>query len=126
MLDKLIEVFENISSRRRFIGRSSAQAIALMAGVFGFTQLAEAGCCGVRTGCCCLCKISDSNCQQTCKDFHGSAHWCWTCAAPLGTMSCYECFFNTGGCGGTCQGCESQNVLCSQAQLAGICPGGNC
>src|SRR2546430_68733 len=114
MLDKMLDIFEAVSSRRGFIGRTSARIMALSAGVLGFNRLAEAcSCpCGFSTFCCCLCKTSSSDCVSTCTA--PKVRWCWTCyygGFPGPAVNCFECF--TSNCGGTCGNCGS-NVVCSQ------------
>ena len=77
MLEKLIGMVETVSSRRGFIGRGSAKVTALMAGILGFTRLAEGAC--LQFGCCCLCKNPTTNCQNDCAAMSGSAFWYWCC-----------------------------------------------
>jgi hypothetical protein len=125
MLEKLVEVLENISSRRTFIGRFSGQVTALIAGILGFTRPAGAKTCncGTQVGGCCLCSQSDSNCQNKCRNTPGTAFWCWVGYVNGQAWSCFECFNSTTGCGGNC---PCTNLLCSQATQFATCPSGSC
>src|SRR6266566_5508159 len=128
MWERLTEVFEKVSSRRNFIGRGSARLVALMAAVFGFSssKLAKAQglrvnpdnpepkCqCGHSYACCCLCDYNDPSCINSCDHTPGACSWAWSCPDLVTGQRflCYECFWNPGACGGTCDVCV--NALCS-------------
>lgn len=118
MFRKLTELFETVSSRRSFIGRSGVRITALMAAMFGFTRRAEAGncpsgCSGHSVECCCLCLPHENTCWNNCSALSGSCSWYWPCWTDTGYMrTCFECFWNSGACSGNCADCI--NAYCSQ------------
>ena len=127
MSEKLTELFERLSNRRTFIGRISAQIVALIASFFGFSRIAQAAykcsnSCdnsGYATGCCCLCKPSNPLCDQQCAS--PKCQWFWVNYCDDGTgmhhWLCFECFNSSAQCSGNCNVCS--NAFCSKATQYG-------
>jgi hypothetical protein len=122
MSAKIIRFIGAAIDRRQFLGKMTASAGALVAGVFVAPKPAYA--CG---NCCHLCFASSGCSGQDCS-------WAWTCSDDV---SCHyywceefihllphnqctsPCGFNN-YCGG---GCASAGVYCSQATMSGQIPG---
>src|SRR5579871_2770575 len=116
MSDRLLRMFEAISSRRSLIGEVSAKVTALLVGVFGFAGRGDAKqCnCGQAISCCCLCGSNDSGCITTCKAMHYFG-WAWVCPNGPTQTCCFECFnAGTPKCGGSCSNCQA-GAFCSSA-----------
>ena len=126
MLDKLIQLFEDVSSRRGFVGRCSARVTALMVSICGLEHLAEAKqcICGYPTDCCCLCTPSSPSCITECKGLHYFGWW-WVCGGGITSRCCFECFQYQSSCGGTCGICPGAYCSYSDGNLSD-CSGASC
>ncbi len=108
MSDKLMSGLKDVATRRGFIGRSAAAAAALVAGVFGLSNTAEA----VTFGCCNLC-VSSSTCTGC------ACTWSWVCCVGTAQCPCYsckECYRPGFACNGGCTG-----VYCSTGKKLNVC-----
>lgn len=97
----LAKLLDDITSRRTFIGRASAQALALTTALFGFTKTASAGGCS-------LCLEPTSECEHEC----GYCYWCW----PAGDRMCCECYLMESNCDGS--NCDDVLWSCEEGPLA--------
>jgi hypothetical protein len=110
MSDFIEKAVRRVSSRRGFVAKLGARALAMTAAVFGLDGPAV----GQDGSGCNLCYESTDDCVGQCS-LDGGAVWCWQ-SAFYPDLFCCECYFGTNGC--DVWPCEY--AVCSQYYLGDV------
>jgi hypothetical protein len=99
--EKIVEMIGRQISRRAFLKKLGASAIATLLALLGFPQTATAH--FVHYKCCHLCQSPSSSCSGGCPTPTSAGRWCWVCFyTPTECYLCCECKQAGAPCNGEC------------------------